>query len=134
MLERLVKYFKTSIPIMLIFTIIYYALGGLVMGLILSKGYLILIDVVFGLVAMMFDSYFDLYKTNRYRSKFLISILISGISLLLVSMILVSLGIDVNQFDGFKSFSFNFFILIGGYIVSILLKEIRYFFDKNKKS
>lgn len=104
------------------------------MGLMLSKGYLILIDVVFGLVAMMFDSYFDLYKTNRYRSKFLISILISGISLLLVSMILVSLGIDVNQFDGFKSFSFNFFILIGGYIVSILLKEIRYFFDKNKKS
>lgn len=134
MLERLVKYFKTSIPIMLIFTIIYYVLGGLIMGLMLSKGYLILIDVVFGLVAMMFDSYFDLYKTNRYRSKFLISILISGISLLLVSMILVSLGIDVNQFDGFKSFSFNFFILIGGYIVSILLKEIRYFFDKNKKS
>lgn len=132
MLERLVKYFKTNIPILLIFALSYYTLGGLVMGLRLNKTYLILIDIVFGFVALMFDSYFDLYKTNRYRSRFLISIIISGISILIVSMIIVYLGIDVNKFEGFKSFSFNIFILIGGYIVSILLKEIRYFFEKNK--
>ena len=48
-------------------------------------------------------------------------------------MVLVSLDMDVNDFKGFKSISFNLYMLTGAYILSLLYKEVRFFLDEKGK-
>lgn len=130
MIKKLVDIFKPSILRMSLFLILYLFLGALFMMDIVQKPILYLTIVVFGLMNVFFDSHFDLYKTNKYKNQFILTVFFAGVLLLILSMFLVYFGVDVDKNLEFKSFAFNIYILIGGYIMSVLVKEIRYFREK----
>ena len=74
-----------------------------------------------------------MYKSKKYKNQFLTTVVFTIILILILSMVLVSLDMDVNDFKGFKSISFNLYMLTGAYILSLVYKEFRYFLDKRAK-
>lgn len=130
MIEKLVDIFKPSVLRMTLFLSLYLFFGGLFMAGKIQKSHLYLVIVVFGLMNVFFDSHFDLYKTNKYKNQFILTVFLAAILLLILSMFLVYFGVDVDKNLEFKSFAFNIYILVGGYIMSVLVKEIRYFREK----
>ena len=130
MIQKLVDIFKPSIFRISLFLLAYLFLGSLFMAGKIEKTHLYLIIIGFGLMNVFFDSHFDLYKTNTYKNQFILTVFLAAILLLILSMFLVYFGVDVDKNLEFKSFAFNIYILVGGYIMSVLVKEIRYFREK----
>ncbi|EEB36238.1 hypothetical protein ANHYDRO_00890 [Anaerococcus hydrogenalis DSM 7454] len=99
----------------------------------MSGGLLLVGDLIFIFVTLLFSDHFDLYKSNKYKNQFLLAVFFTIIIIMVLSMVLVYLNMDVNDFKGFKSISFNLYMLTGAYILSLFYKEIRYFLDKKAK-
>ena len=99
----------------------------------MSGGLLFIGDLVFIFVTFALSDHFDTYKSKKYKNQFIITVIFAIILIMILSIILVSLDIDISTFKGFKSISFNLYILLGAYILSLFYKEIKYFFDTRAK-
>ena len=133
MIKKLIKNFKPNLFRVFILLILFLAMGGVFLATNMSGAVLLIGDLLFIFVTFLFSDHFDLYKSKKYKNQFLITVVFTIILILILSMVLVSLDMDVNDFKGFKSISFNLYMLTGAYILSLLYKEIRYFLDKRAK-
>lgn len=133
MIKKLIKIFKSNIFRVLILFVLFLAMGIAFLATNMSGGLLLIGDLIFISVTLLFSDNFDLYKSKKYKNQFLITAIFTILIIIILSMVLVSLDMDINDFKGFKSISFNLYMLTGAYILSLLYKEIRYFLDKRVK-
>ncbi|MDU5504458.1 MAG: hypothetical protein E6073_04820 [Anaerococcus vaginalis] len=133
MIKKLIKIFKPNLFRVLILFVLFLAMGAVFLATNMSGGLLLIGDLIFISVTLLFSDNFDLYKSKKYKNQFLITALFTILIIIILSMVLVSLDMDINDFKGFKSISFNLYMLTGAYILSLLYKEIRYFLDKRVK-
>lgn len=133
MIKKLIKIFKPNIFRISILLILFLAMGAYFLKTNMSGGLLLIGDLAFIFVTLLFSDHFDLYKSNKYKNQFFLAVIFTIIIIMILSMVLVSLDMDANDFKGFKSISFNLYMLTGAYILSLLYKEIRYFLDKKSK-
>lgn len=133
MIKKLIKIFKPNIFRVLILFVLFLAMGIAFLATNMSGGLLLIGDLIFISVTLLFSDNFDLYKSKKYKNQFLITAIFTILIIIILSMVLVSLDMDINDFKGFKSISFNLYMLTGAYILSLLYKEIRYFLDKRVK-
>ena len=130
MIKKLIKIFKPNLFRVLILFVLFLAMGAVFLATNMSGGLLLIGDLIFISVTLLFSDNFDLYKSKKYKNQFLITAIFTILIIIILSMVLVSLDMDINDFRGFKSISFNLYMLTGAYILSLLYKEIRYFLDK----
>lgn len=133
MIKKLIKIFKPNLFRVLILFVLFLAMGAVFLATNMSGGLLLIGDLIFISVTLLFSDNFDLYKSKKYKNQFLITAFFTILIIIILSMVLVSLDMDINDFKGFKSISFNLYMLTGAYILSLLYKEIRYFLDKRVK-
>ena len=133
MIKKLIKIFKPNLFRVLILFVLFLAMGIAFLATNMSGGLLLIGDLIFISVTLLFSDNFDLYKSKKYKNQFLITAIFTILIIIILSMVLVSLDMDINDFKGFKSISFNLYMLTGAYILSLLYKEIRYFLDKRVK-
>lgn len=133
MIKKLIKIFRPNIFRVFILLILFLTMGAYFLKTNMSGGLLLVGDLIFIFVTLLFSDYFDLYKSNKYKNQFLLAVFFTIIIIMVLSMVLVYLNMDVNDFKGFKSISFNLYMLTGAYILSLFYKEIRYFLDKKAK-
>lgn len=133
MIKKLIKIFKPNLFRVLILFVLFLAMGAVFLATNMSGGLLLIGDLIFISVTLLFSDNFDLYKSKKYKNQFLITAIFTILIIIILSMVLVSLDMDINDFKGFKSISFNLYMLTGAYILSLLYKEIRYFLDKRVK-
>ncbi|MBS5988112.1 hypothetical protein [Anaerococcus hydrogenalis] len=133
MIKKLIKIFKPNLFRVFILLILFLTMGAYFLKTNMSGGLLLVGDLIFIFVTLLFSDHFDLYKSKKYKNQFLIAVLFTIIIIMILSMVLVYLNMDVNDFKGFKSISFNLYMLTGAYILSLFYKEIRYFLDKKAK-
>ena len=133
MIKKLIKIFKPNIFRVLILFVLFLAMGIAFLATNMSGGLLLIGDLIFISVTLLFSDNFDLYKSKKYKNQFLITAIFTILIIIILSMVLVSLDMDINDFKGFKSISFNLYMLTGAYILSLLYKEIIYFLDKRVK-
>lgn len=133
MIKKLIKIFKPNLFRVLILFVLFLAMGAVFLATNMSGGLLLIGDLIFISVTLLFSDNFDLYKSKKYKNQFLITALFTILIIIVLSMVLVSLDMDINDFKGFKSISFNLYMLTCAYILSLLYKEIRYFLDKRVK-
>ncbi|WP_040398074.1 hypothetical protein [Anaerococcus senegalensis] len=133
MIKKLIKIFKPNIFRVSILLVLFLAMGAYFLKTNMSGGLLLIGDLAFILVTLLFSDHFDLYKSNKYKNQFFLAVIFTIIIIMILSMVLVSLDMDANDFKGFKSISFNLYMLTGAYILSLLYKEIRYTLDKSTK-
>ncbi|MDU7163282.1 MAG: hypothetical protein E6296_01895 [Anaerococcus vaginalis] len=133
MIKKLIKIFKPNLFRVLILFVLFLAMGAVFLATNMSGGLLLIGDLIFISVTLLFSDNFDLYKSKKYKNQFLITALFTILIIIILSMVLVSLDMDINDFKGFKSISFNLYMLTCAYILSLLYKEIRYFSDEKKK-
>ena len=133
MIKKLIKIFKPNIFRVSILLVLFLAMGAYFLKTNMSGGLLLIGDLAFILVTLLFLDHFDLYKSNKYKNQFFLAVIFTIIIIMILSMVLVSLDMDANDFKGFKSISFNLYMLTGAYILSLLYKEIRYTLDKSTK-
>ena len=133
MIKKLIKIFRPNIFRVFILLILFLTMGAYFLKTNMSGGLLLVGDLIFIFVTLLFSDYFDLYKSNKYKNQFLLAVFFTTIIIMVLSMVLVYLNMDVNDFKGFKSISFNLYMLTGAYILSLFYKEIRYFLDKKAK-
>lgn len=133
MIKKLIKIFRPNIFRVFILLILFLTMGVYFLKTNMSGGLLLIGDLIFIFVTLLFSDHFDLYKSKKYKNQFLIAVLFTIIIIMILSMVLVYLNMDVNDFKGFKSISFNLYMLTGAYILSLFYKEIRYFLDKKAK-
>ena len=132
MIKKLIIIFKPNLFRVLILFVLYLAMGGSFLATNMSGGLLLIGDLVFIFVTLLFSDHFDLYKSKKYKRQFLITVIFTIILIMILSMV-VAFDMDVNDFKGFKSISFNLYMLTGAYILSLVYKEFRYFLDKRAK-
>ena len=133
MIKKLIKIFKPNLFRVLILFVLFLTMGAVFLATNMSGGLLLIGDLIFISVTLLFSDNFDLYKSKKYKNQFLITAIFTILIIIILSMVLVSLDMDINDFKGFKSISFNLYMLTGAYILSLLYKEIRYFLDKRVK-
>ncbi|WP_276877091.1 hypothetical protein [Anaerococcus hydrogenalis] len=133
MIKKLIKIFRPNIFRVFILLILFLTMGVYFLKTNMSGGLLLIGDLIFIFVTLLFSDHFDLYKSNKYKNQFLLAVFFTIIIIMILSMVLVYLNMDVNDFKGFKSISFNLYMLTGAYILSLFYKEIRYFLDKKAK-
>lgn len=133
MIKKLIKIFRPNIFRVFILLILFLTMGVYFLKTNMSGGLLLVGDLIFIFVTLLFSDHFDLYKSNKYKNQFLLAVFFTIIIIMILSMVLVYLNMDVNDFKGFKSISFNLYMLTGAYILSLFYKEIRYFLDKKAK-
>ncbi len=133
MIKKLIKIFKPNLFRVLILFVLFLAMGAVFLASNMSGGLLLIGDLIFISITLLFSDNFDLYKSKKYKNQFLITALFTILIIIILSMVLVSLDMDINDFKGFKSISFNLYMLTCAYILSLLYKEIRYFLDKRVK-
>ncbi|WP_039913973.1 hypothetical protein [Anaerococcus hydrogenalis] len=133
MIKKLIKIFRPNIFRVFILLILFLTMGAYFLKTNMSGGLLLVGDLIFIFVTLLFSDHFDLYKSNKYKNQFLLAVFFTIIIIMVLSMVLVYLNMDVNDFKGFKSISFNLYMLTGAYILSLFYKEIRYFLDKKAK-
>lgn len=133
MIKKLIKIFKPNLFRVLILFVLFLAMGIAFLATNMSGGLLLIGDLIFISVTLLFSDNFDLYKSKKYKNQFLITAFFTILIIIILSMVLVSLDMDINDFKGFKSISFNLYMLTCAYILSLLYKEIRYFLDKRVK-
>lgn len=133
MIKKLIKIFRPNIFRVFILLILFLTMGTYFLKTNMSGGLLLVGDLIFIFVTLLFSDHFDLYKSNKYKNQFLLAVFFTIIIIMVLSMVLVYLNMDVNDFKGFKSISFNLYMLTGAYILSLFYKEIRYFLDKKSK-
>lgn len=133
MIKKLIKIFKPNLFRVFILLILFLTMGAYFLKTNMSGGLLLVGDLIFIFVTLLFSDHFDLYKSNKYKNQFLLAVFFTIIIIMILSMVLVYLNMDVNDFKGFKSISFNLYMLTGAYILSLFYKEIRYFLDKKAK-
>ena len=133
MIKKLIKIFRPNIFRVFILLILFLTMGTYFLKTNMSGGLLLVGDLIFIFVTLLFSDHFDLYKSNKYKNQFLLAVFFTIIIIMILSMVLVYLNMDVNDFKGFKSISFNLYMLTGAYILSLFYKEIRYFLDKKAK-
>ncbi|EGC83551.1 hypothetical protein [Anaerococcus hydrogenalis] len=133
MIKKLIKIFRPNIFRVFILLILFLTMGAYFFKTNMSGGLLLVGDLIFIFVTLLFSDHFDLYKSNKYKNQFLLAVFFTIIIIMVLSMVLVYLNMDVNDFKGFKSISFNLYMLTGAYILSLFYKEIRYFLDKKAK-
>lgn len=133
MIKKLIKIFKPNIFRVLILFVLFLAMGIAFLATNMSGGLLLIGDLIFISVTLLFSDNFDLYKSKKYKNQFLITAFFTILIIIILSMVLVSLDMDINDFKGFKSISFNLYMLTCAYILSLLYKEIRYFWDERAK-
>lgn len=133
MIKKLIKIFRPNIFRVFILLILFLTMGVYFLKTNMSGGLLLIGDLFFIFVTLLFSDHFDLYKSNKYKNQFLLAVFFTIIIIMILSMVLVYLNMDVNDFKGFKSISFNLYMLTGAYILSLFYKEIRYFLDKKAK-
>lgn len=133
MIKKLIQIFKPNLFRVFILLILFLTMGAYFLKTNMSGGLLLVGDLIFIFVTLLFSDHFDLYKSKKYKNQFLIAVLFTIIIIMILSMVLVYLNMDVNDFKGFKSISFNLYMLTGAYILSLFYKEIRYFLDKKAK-
>lgn len=133
MIKKLIKIFKPNLFRVLILFVLFLAMGIAFLATNMSGGLLLIGDLIFISVTLLFSDNFDLYKSKKYKNQFLITAIFTILIIIILSMVLVSLDMDINDFKGFKSISFNLYMLTCAYILSLLYKEIRYFLDKRAK-
>lgn len=133
MIKKLIKIFKPNLFRVLILFVLFLAMGAVFLATNMSGGLLLIGDLIFISVTLLFSDNFDLYKSKKYKNQFLITAIFTILIIIILSMVLVSLDMDINDFKGFKSISFNLYMLTCAYILSLLYKEIRYFSDEKKK-
>lgn len=133
MIKKLIKIFKPNLFRVLILFVLFLAMGAVFLATNMSGGLLLIGDLIFISVTLLFSDNFDLYKSKKYKNQFLITAIFTILIIIILSMVLVSLDMDINDFKGFKSISFNLYMLTCAYILSLLYKEIRYFWDERAK-
>lgn len=133
MIKKLIKIFKPNLFRVLILFVLFLAMGAVFLATNMSGGLLLIGDLIFISVTLLFSDHFDLYKSKKYKNQFLITALFTILIIIILSMVLVSLDMDINDFKGFKSISLNLYMLTCAYILSLLYKEIRYFLDEMAK-
>lgn len=133
MIKKLIKIFKPNLFRVLILFVLFLAMGAVFLATNMSGGLLLIGDLIFISVTLLFSDNFDLYKSKKYKNQFLITAIFTILIIIILSMVLVSLDMDINDFKGFKSISFNLYMLTCSYILSLLYKEIRYFLDERAK-
>lgn len=133
MIKKLIKIFKPNLFRVLILFVLFLAMGAVFLATNMSGGLLLIGDLIFISVTLLFSDNFDLYKSKKYKNQFLITAIFTILIIIILSMVLVSLDMDINDFKGFKSISFNLYMLTCSYILSLLYKEIRYFLDESAK-
>lgn len=133
MIKKLIKIFRPNFFRVFILLILFLTMGAYFLKTNMSGGLLLVGDLIFIFVTLLFSDHFDLYKSNKYKNQFLLAVFFTIIIIMILSMVLVYLNMDVNDFKGFKSISFNLYMLTGAYILSLFYKEIRYFLDKKVK-
>ena len=133
MIKKLIKIFKPNLFRVFILLILFLTMGVYFLKTNMGGGLLLIGDLIFIFVTLLFSDHFDLYKSNKYKNQFLLAVFFTIIIIMVLSMVLVYLNMDVNDFKGFKSISFNLYMLTGAYILSLFYKEIRYFLDKKAK-
>ena len=133
MIKKLIKIFKPNLFRVLILFVLFLAMGAVFLASNMSGGLLLIGDLIFISVTLLFSDNFDLYKSKKYKNQFLITAIFTILIIIVLSMVLVSLDMDINDFKGFKSISFNLYMLTCAYILSLLYKEIRYFLDERAK-
>lgn len=133
MIKKLIKIFKPNLFRVLILFVLFLAMGAVFLATNMSGGLLLIGDLIFISVTLLFSDNFDLYKSKKYKNQFLITAIFTILIIIILSMVLVSLDMDINDFKGFKSISFNLYMLTCAYILSLLYKEIRYFLDERAK-
>lgn len=133
MIKKLIKIFKPNLFRVLILFVLFLAMGIAFLATNMSGGLLLIGDLIFISVTLLFSDNFDLYKSKKYKNQFLITAFFTILIIIILSMVLVSLDMDINDFKGFKSISFNLYMLTCAYILSLLYKEIRYFWDERAK-
>lgn len=133
MIKKLIKIFKPNLFRVFILLILFLTMGAYFLKTNMSGGLLLVGDLIFIFVTLLFSDHFDLYKSKKYKNQFLLAVFFTIIIIMILSMVLVYLDMDVNDFKGFKSISFNLYMLTGAYILSLFYKEIRYFLDKKAK-
>lgn len=133
MIKKLIKIFKPNLFRVLILFVLFLAMGAVFLASNMSGGLLLIGDLIFISVTLLFSDNFDLYKSKKYKNQFLVTAFFTILIIIILSMVLVSLDMDINDFKGFKSISFNLYMLTCAYILSLLYKEIRYFLDERAK-
>ncbi|PMC81518.1 hypothetical protein [Anaerococcus hydrogenalis] len=133
MIKKLIKIFKPNLFRVFILLILFLTMGAYFLKTNMSGGLLLVGDLIFIFVTLLFSDHFDLYKSKKYKNQFLLAVFFTIIIIMILSMVLVYLDMDVNDFKGFKSISFNLYMLTGAYILSLFYKEIRYFLDTKAK-
>ena len=133
MIKKLIKIFKPNLFRVLILFVLFLTMGAVFLASNMSGGLLLIGDLIFISITLLFSDNFDLYKSKKYKNQFLITAFFTILIIIVLSMVLVSLDMDINDFKGFKSISFNLYMLTCAYILSLLYKEIRYFLEKKKK-
>ena len=133
MIKKLIKIFKPNLFRVLILFVLFLAMGAVFLASNMSGGLLLIGDLIFISITLLFSDNFDLYKSKKYKNQFLVTAFFTILIIIVLSMVLVSLDMDINDFKGFKSISFNLYMLTCAYILSLLYKEIRYFSDEKKK-
>lgn len=133
MIKKLIKIFRPNIFRVFILLILFLTMGVYFLKTNMSGGLLLVGDLIFIFVTLLFSDHFDLYKSKKYKNQFLLAVFFTIIIIMILSMVLVYLNMDVNDFKGFKSISFNLYMLTGAYILSLFYKEIRYFLDRRAK-
>lgn len=133
MIKKLIKIFKPNLFRVLILFVLFLAMGAVFLATNMSGGLLLIGDLIFISVTLLFSDNFDLYKSKKYKNQFLVTAFFTILIIIVLSMVLVSLDMDINDFKGFKSISFNLYMLTCAYILSLLYKEIRYFLDERAK-
>ena len=133
MIKKLIKIFKPNLFRVFILLILFLTMGVYFFKTNMGGGLLLIGDLIFIFVSLLFSDHFDLYKSNKYKNQFLLAVFFTIIIIMILSMVLVYLNMNVNDFKGFKSISFNLYMLTGAYILSLFYKEIRYFLDTKAK-
>lgn len=134
MIKKLIKIFKPNLFRVLILFVLFLAMGAVFLASNMSGGLLLIGDLIFISITLLFSDNFDLYKSKKYKNQFLVTAFFTILIIIVLSMVLVSLDMDINDFKGFKSISFNLYMLTCAYILSLLYKEIRYFlYERAKK-
>lgn len=133
MIKKLIKIFKPNLFRVLILFVLFLAMGAVFLATNMSGGLLLIGDLIFISITLLFSDNFDLYKSKKYKNQFLIAAIFTILIIIILSTVLVSLDMDINDFKGFKSISFNLYMLTCSYILSLLYKEIRYFLDERAK-
>ena len=100
MIKKLIKIFKPNLFRVLILFVLFLAMGIAFLATNMSGGLLLIGDLIFISVTLLFSDNFDLYKSKKYKNQFLITAFFTILIIIILSMVLVSLDMDINDFKG----------------------------------